>query len=118
MIDDNKIIRRAFFERWIFVKFLCARPGTCDSSTNQDSSIERQATYAFNEYYSEKTYLSQNCPAATYSRVHKKHNNLKKRYTRLGLDLTVFPIDSTPNRYNRRYSLSFGDYWLDLFSTD
>ena len=35
-----------------------------------------------------------------------------------GIDLKVFPIDSTSNRYNRRYSLSFGDYWLDLFSTD
>ena len=34
------------------------------------------------------------------------------------LDLKVFPIDLTSNQYNRRYSLSFGDYWLDLFSTD
>ena len=46
--------------------------------------------------------------------------NVKMRCPDQGieLDLKVFPIDSTSNRYNRRYSLSFGDYWLDLFSTD
>ena len=32
------------------------------------------------------------------------------------IDLKVFPINLTSNRYNRQYSLSFGDYWLDLFS--
>ena len=38
--------------------------------------------------------------------------------TGLAVGLKVFPIDSTSNRYNRRYSSSFGDYWLDLFSSD
>ena len=39
-------------------------------------------------------------------------------YIALEIVLSISLIDSSPNRYNQRYSFSFGDYWLDLFLTD
>ena len=37
------------------------------------------------------------------------------KWQRNNLLRVVFRLESFSNRYNRRYSLSFGDYWMNYF---